>query len=65
MMAGNVTLLTFAAERRATVALLLLGASRAAIDRYLLLAGPTAANPLAPCCSDQQQGQRVGHHAVT
>jgi len=35
----------FAAERRAA-ARLLLTAGRAAIDRYLLAAGPTAANPL-------------------
>ena len=34
MSADNVTLLAFAGERR-----------RAAIDRYLLAAGPTAANP--------------------
>ena len=43
-------LLAFAAERRAAVcrateAPLLLCADRAAIDRYLLPAGPTAANP--------------------
>jgi len=39
-----VTLLAFAAERRAA-APLLLSAGRAAIDRYLLLPGRTAANP--------------------
>ena len=44
------TLLAFAADRRAAVcrateAPLLLSAGRAAIDRYLLPAGPTAANP--------------------
>jgi len=42
--AVNVTLLAFDAERRAA-APLLLGAGRAAIDRYLLPAGRTAANP--------------------
>jgi len=36
MAAGNVTLLAFAADRRAAAApLLLVGAGRAAIDRYL------------------------------
>jgi len=39
----NVTLLAFAAERRAA-APLLLSADRAAIDRYILPAGHTAAN---------------------
>ena len=39
------TLLAFAADRRAAAAPLLPGAGRAAIDRYLLPAGPTAANP--------------------
>jgi len=39
-----VALPAFAAERRAA-APLLLTAGRAAIDRYLLTAGPTAANP--------------------
>jgi len=39
-----VTLLAFAAERRAA-APLLLNAGRAAIDRYLLLPGHTAAKP--------------------
>ena len=38
--ADNVTLLAFAPERRAAVA-----PAAAAIDRYLLPAGPTAANP--------------------
>ena len=41
--ADNVTLLAFAAERRAA-APLLLSAGRAAIGRSLLAAGPTAAN---------------------
>jgi len=41
MPADNVTLLTFAAERRATGRL-----AAAAVDRHLLPAGPTAANPL-------------------
>jgi len=40
-----VTLLAFAADRRAAAAPLLLGAVRAAVDWHLLLAGPTAANP--------------------
>ena len=39
------TLLAFAAVHCAAVAPLLLGAGHAAIDRYLLPAGPTAANP--------------------
>jgi len=43
--AVNVTLLAFAAHRRAAEAPLLLSAGRAATDRYLLPAGPTAANP--------------------
>jgi len=43
--AVNVTLLAFAADRRAAAAPLLLRAGRAAIDRYLLPAGSTAANP--------------------
>jgi len=38
--ADNVTLLAFAPERRAAAA-----PATAAIDRYLLPAGPTAANP--------------------
>ena len=42
--ADNVALPAFAAERRAA-ARLLLTAGRAANDRYLLAAGPTAANP--------------------
>jgi len=44
MSAVNVTLLTFAAERRAA-APLLLSAGHAAIDRCLLAAVCTAANP--------------------
>jgi len=40
-----VTLPAFAAVRRATAAPLLLGAGLAAIHRYLLPSGPTAANP--------------------
>jgi len=45
-----VPLLAFAADRRAAVHCaavtpLLLGASGAEIDQYLLIAGPTAANP--------------------
>ena len=42
--ADNVALPAFAAARRAA-ARMLLSAARAAIDRYLLPAGPTAANP--------------------
>jgi len=41
--ADSVTLPAFAAARR-SVAWLLLIAGHAAVDRYLLLAGPTAAN---------------------
>jgi len=44
--AGNVTLLAFAAVRRAAAPLLLLGAQRAAaVDRYLQQARRSAANP--------------------
>jgi len=43
-LADNVALPAFAAARRAA-AWLQLTAGRAAIDRYLLAAGPTAANP--------------------
>jgi len=43
MSADNVALPAVAAARR-TAARLLLTAGRAAIDRYLLAAGPTAAN---------------------
>ena len=39
------TLLAFAAGCRVAAAPLLLGIGRAAIERYLLPAGPTAANP--------------------
>jgi len=42
--AVNATLLAYAAYRRAAAAPLLLGPDRAAIDRYLPPAGPTAAN---------------------
>jgi len=51
--AGNVTLLAFAAVRRAAAAPLLLDAGRAAIDRYPLPAGPAAAKPPTCCCSGQ------------
>ena len=44
MYAENVALPAFAATRR-NAALCCCGAGRAAIDRYLLPAGPTAANP--------------------
>jgi len=43
----------------AAAARLLLTAARAAIDRYLLPAGPTAANP------PQRTGQTDGHPTVT
>ena len=43
--AVDVTLLAVAAGCRAAAAPLLLSACRAASDRYLMLAGPTAANP--------------------
>jgi len=51
-----VALRAFAAERRAA-ARLLLTAGRAAIDRYLLAAGPTAANP-------QQQRRAADLHVA-
>jgi len=44
--ADNVTLLAFAAERRAAERRAAAGRPAAdAVDRHLLLAGPTAANP--------------------
>jgi len=51
-----VTLLAFAAEHRAA-AQLLLGAGRAAINRYLLPAGRTAANPPQWRANDGRDGQ--------
>jgi len=45
MYAENVALPTFAAARRAAVPCCC-GTSRAAINRYFLPTGPTAANPL-------------------
>jgi len=53
--AVNVTLLAFAAVRRAAAAQLLLGAGRAAIDRHRLSAWPTAANP--PHAADSSDRQ--------
>ena len=48
------------------VVLLLLGAGRAAIDRHLLPAGPTAANPLhAAAAVDSGDRQTDGHRTVT
>jgi len=57
--ADNVTLLAFAAERR-----------RAAIDRYLLTAGPTAANPRVMGQTDGNMDEQTdretdGHPTVT
>jgi len=65
--AVNAALLAFAAERRAAEAPLLPGASRAAVDRYLLPAGPTAANsPHAATAVDSwKDRQKDRHHAVT
>ena len=64
--AGNATLLAFAAVRRAAAAPLLLGAGRVAIDRCLLAAGPTAANPPhAAAAVDSWDKQTDGHRAVT
>jgi len=45
MLAAKVSLLAFAAKRRAAAAPLVLSAGRAAVDRYFLLAWRTAANP--------------------
>jgi len=50
-----VTLLAFAAVRRAAVAPLLLDAGRAAIDRYIGPARPTAANPPQRHAADSMQ----------
>ena len=59
------TLLAYAADRRAAAAPLLLGAGRAAIDRYLLPAGRTAANPPhAAAAVDSWDRQRDGHRTV-
>jgi len=52
LLAVNVTLLTFAAERRAA-APLLLSADHAAIDRCLLPAVCTAANPQQRCAAEE------------
>jgi len=48
----NVTLLAFAAQRRAA-APLLLSAGCAAVDRYLLPSGRTAANPQQRSAADE------------
>jgi len=54
--ADNVELPAYAAACHA-VAQLLLTASRAAIDHYLLPAGPTAANSFATACSGRMMGR--------
>jgi len=60
-MAGNVTLLNLAVDSCAAAAPLLLGGGRAAIDLYLLHAGPTSANP--PHGTDSRQTD--GHPTAT
>jgi len=68
-----VPLLAFAADRRAAVRRvaatpLLLGTGGAEIDQYLLIAGPTAANPphAAAAETDGQTARQMdGHRTVT
>jgi len=60
-MAGNVTLLNLAVDCCAAAAPLLLGGGRAAINLYLLHAGPTSANP--PHGTDSRQTD--GHPTAT
>ena len=55
------TLLAFASERRADATPLLLAAGRAAVNRCLLPAGPTAANPPHAAAGG---GQTDGHRAA-
>jgi len=57
--ADNVPLPAFAAAR-----LLLLTAGRAAIDRYLLLVGPTAANPQRRRAAVGWDRQTDGHPTI-
>jgi len=59
-----VTLPAFAAKRR-VAAPLLLNAGRAAIDRYLVPAGPTAANPQQWRANDGTDKQTDGRPNTT
>jgi len=59
-----VALPAIAAERRSTVPCCC-GARRAAIDRYLLPAEPTAANPLHAAAAGEWDRQTDGHGTVT
>jgi len=64
--AGNVTLLAFAVERRVVVRRAAVARMDAAIDRYLLPAGPTAANPPhAASAVDRWHRQTDGHRTIT
>jgi len=60
--ADNMTLLAFVFERRAAV--LLRRPAAAAIDRYLLPAGPTAANPLQRRAVVERWQARIGRGCV-
>ena len=62
--AVNEALPAFAAARRAA-APCCCGAGRAAIDRYLLPAGPTAANPPHAAATGEWDRQMDGHRTVT
>jgi len=59
--ADNVALPAFAAARHAAARLLL----SAAINRYLLLSGPTAANPQQRSAAGECDRQTDGHDTVT
>jgi len=59
--AVNATLLAFTADHRAAAAPLLLGAGRAAIDRYLLQQNP----PHASAVVDKWHRQTNGHRTIT
>jgi len=62
--AVNTTLPTSAAAHHA-VAPCCCGADRVATDRYLLPAGPTAANPLHAAAVGKCDKQTDGHHTIT
>jgi len=63
MHAENVALSTFAAACRA-VAPCCCDASHAAIDRYLLPTGPTAANPPHDTAAGHLDRQMERHHII-
>ena len=59
--ANNVALPAFAATRRAAAA----AERRVSIDRYLLIAGPTAAKSQQQRAADEWDRQTDGHRIVT